>query len=208
MTETLLRERPATTEPDLAATMAEIGRRARAAAAALASRLGRGQGRGIARCRAGGARPGGRDPRRQCARPRRGGEGLSPALRDRLALDPQAGRGDRRGARGDRRIARPGRPRARPLDAAERARDRARRRAARRHRHHLREPAQRHRRCRRVGTQIRQCRDPARRLGELPFVACAGRGLARGAAQRRPARGRDPAGADARPRRGRADARR
>src|SRR6202022_4118880 len=34
--ETLLRDRSATKEPDLAATMAEIGRRARTAAAALA----------------------------------------------------------------------------------------------------------------------------------------------------------------------------
>ena len=38
------------------------------------------------------------------------GDGLAPALRDRLALDPQAAGGDRRRARGDRRTARPGRP--------------------------------------------------------------------------------------------------
>ena len=69
-------------------------------------------------------------------------------------------------------------------------------RAARRHRHHLREPAQRDRRRRRPRAQVRQCRDPARRLGELPFLARAGRGAARRAARRRPAGRRDPARAD------------
>ncbi len=79
----------------------------------------------------------------------------------------------------------------RALDAAERPDDRARARAARRHRHHLREPPQRHRRRRRALPEGRQCRDPARRLGELPLEpraihACLRRGAARGRPARAP----------------------
>ena len=55
------------------------------------------------------------------------------------------------------------------LDAAERHEHRARARAARRHRHHLRKPAERDRRRRRAVPEVRQRRDPARRLGELPL---------------------------------------
>ena len=59
---------------------------------------------------------------------------------------------------------------------------RARARAARRHRHHLREPAQRDGRCRRAVPQGRQRGDPARRLGEpssraAPSRPCLARGL-------------------------------
>ena len=48
--------------------------------------------------------------------------------------------------------------------------DRARARAAGRDRHHLREPAERHRRCRRTVPEGRQRGDPARRVGEFPFL--------------------------------------
>ena len=92
------------------------------------------------------------------------------------------------------------------MDPAERPANLAGQRAARGDRHHLREPPERDRRCRRARAQIRQRRDPARRLGELSFLARAGRGAARRAARRRPAGGRDPAGADPRPRGGRHDA--
>jgi len=90
ITETLLRERPQTPEPDLAATMAEIGRRARTAAAALAlasatakimalrdaAKAVRDQQDEILAANA-------RDLEEAES------EGLSPALRDRLALDPK-----------------------------------------------------------------------------------------------------------------------
>jgi glutamate-5-semialdehyde dehydrogenase len=89
-TETLVRERPTTSEPDLAVAMAEIGRRARAAAATLSLAPA------VAKIRA----------LREAARAVRAGqqeildanardcdeaetERLSPALRDRLALDPE-----------------------------------------------------------------------------------------------------------------------
>ena len=88
--ETLLRERPQTSEPDLAATMAEIGRRARTAAAALA--LASAGAKVIA------LRDAAKAVRAQqdeilAANARdleeAESEGLSPALRDRLALDPK-----------------------------------------------------------------------------------------------------------------------
>ena len=69
------------------------------------------------------------------------------------------------------RPARSGRRGAGGMDAAERADDLAGARAARRHRHHLRSAAERDRRCRRPVPEIRQCRDPARRLREFPFLA-------------------------------------
>jgi glutamate-5-semialdehyde dehydrogenase len=89
-TEILVRERPATSEPDLAATMAEIGRRARAAAATLglapaeakiralhiAAQAVRTRGEEILDANA-----------RDCDEAE--SEDLSPALRDRLALDPK-----------------------------------------------------------------------------------------------------------------------
>src|SRR6267143_1986760 len=86
-TETLPRERSATKEPDLAATMAEIGRRARAAATALA--LASTQSKVAALCE--GARAV-RDRASEIlaanARDLAEAEDLSPALRDRLALEP------------------------------------------------------------------------------------------------------------------------
>jgi glutamate-5-semialdehyde dehydrogenase len=89
-TETLLRERPQTSEPDLAATMAEIGRRARTAAAALAL--------ASAKAKVMALRDAAKAVRDQqdeilAANARdleeAESEGLSPALRDRLALDPK-----------------------------------------------------------------------------------------------------------------------
>jgi glutamate-5-semialdehyde dehydrogenase len=90
MTETLLRERTQSSEPDLTTAMAEIGRRARVAAAALALASAEAKVTGL----------------REAARAVRVREdeilaantrdleeaenvGLSPALRDRLALDPK-----------------------------------------------------------------------------------------------------------------------
>ena len=90
ITETLLRERPQTPEPDLAATMAEIGRRARTAAAALAL--------ASATAKVMALRDAAKAVRNQqdeilAANARdleeAESEGLSPALRDRLALDPK-----------------------------------------------------------------------------------------------------------------------
>ena len=88
MTETLLRERPATTEPDLAATMAEIGRRARAAATALAL--------APAEAKVAALRDAARAVRDRAAEILAANtsdlaeaEGLTPALRDRLELDPK-----------------------------------------------------------------------------------------------------------------------
>ena len=77
--------------------------------------------------------------------------------------------------------------------------------AARRHRRHLREPPQRHGRCRRAVPQGGQCRDPARRLGQLPLLAarstppaaraCAQAGLPSDAIQLVPTRDRAAVGA-------------
>src|SRR5271166_6927388 len=89
-TETLLRERPATTEPDLAAMMAEIGRRARTASAAL--RLASAEAKAAAlRDAARAVRSRQREILDANARDLDEAEsaGLSPALRDRLALDPK-----------------------------------------------------------------------------------------------------------------------
>jgi glutamate-5-semialdehyde dehydrogenase len=88
--ETLVRERSATSELDLAATMAEIGRRARAAAVAL------GLAPAEAKIRA--LREAARSVRTRqeeildanaCDCDGAESKGLSPALRDRLALDPK-----------------------------------------------------------------------------------------------------------------------
>jgi glutamate-5-semialdehyde dehydrogenase len=90
MTETLLRERTQSSEPDLTTAMAEIGRRARVAAAAIALASAEAKVTAL----------------REAARAVRvrqneilaantrdleeaENEGLSPALRDRLALDPK-----------------------------------------------------------------------------------------------------------------------
>ena len=111
---------------------AGAGRAARAAAAALALAPRAAKDTAL---RAGAAalrRRGRQDPRRQCPRhgrrPRQGAERrhARPA-----GAEPQAGRGDGRGAGDDRRARRSRRHRARPLDAAQRPRHRPRARAAR-----------------------------------------------------------------------------
>src|SRR6266436_15544 len=87
-TETLPRERSATNEPDLTATMAEIGRRARAAATALALVSAESK---VAALRE--AARAVRDRASEILAANAGdlgaAEDLSPALRDRLALDPR-----------------------------------------------------------------------------------------------------------------------
>src|ERR1700736_3123274 len=97
--ERLPRERSATKGADLAATMAEIGRRARAAAAALAL--------ASARSKVAALREGARAVRDQAAEILAANAGdlaeaenLSPALRDRLALDPKRIEAVRAGAWG------------------------------------------------------------------------------------------------------------
>ena len=86
--ETFLRDRSATNEPDLTATMAEIGRRARAAATALA--LASAESKVAALREAARAV---RDRASEILAANAGdlaeAEDLSPALRDRLALDPK-----------------------------------------------------------------------------------------------------------------------
>jgi glutamate-5-semialdehyde dehydrogenase len=89
-TQTLLGERIETSEPDLAATMAAIGRRARVAAAALA--LASTEAKAAA-LRAAACAVRARSSEILAANARdleeAESEGLSPALRDRLALDPK-----------------------------------------------------------------------------------------------------------------------
>src|SRR5271155_6193158 len=86
----LLRKRTQTSEPDLATTMAEIGRRARVAAAmlALASTAAK-----VAALREAARAVRARQDEILAANARdleeAESEGLSPALRDRLALDPK-----------------------------------------------------------------------------------------------------------------------
>ncbi len=91
---------------------------------------------------------------------------------------PQARR--RHGGRGrcGAGAARPGRHRHGELDAAQRHDHRAGAGAARGGGSDLREPAQRHRRCRRAVPQGRQCVDPARRLRKPPVQPGDPRGAA------------------------------
>jgi glutamate-5-semialdehyde dehydrogenase len=88
--ETLPREKPQTSEPDLAATMAEIGRRARTAAAALALASA---GAKVMALRNAAKAVRAQQDEILAANARdleeAESEGLSPALRDRLALDPK-----------------------------------------------------------------------------------------------------------------------
>jgi glutamate-5-semialdehyde dehydrogenase len=87
-TEALLREPSATNEPDLAATMAEIGRRAREAATALALASAEAKVKAL-REAAQAMRARASEILDANARDLAESEGLSPALRDRLALDPK-----------------------------------------------------------------------------------------------------------------------
>ena len=132
------RPKPRPLQDGLADEMAEIGQRARIAAAALGARFGRGQERGLARRRTGGAR---REAEILAANARdlaeAEGEGLAPALRDRLALDGKRLEAIAAGLEAIAALPDPvGRSLAR-WTRPERARHRADRGAARRHRHHL-----------------------------------------------------------------------
>jgi len=90
MTETLLRERTQSSEPDLTTAMAEIGRRARVAAAALALASAEakvtalGEAARAVRVRQNEILAANARDLEEAEN-----EGLSPALRDRLALDPK-----------------------------------------------------------------------------------------------------------------------
>ena len=91
----------------------------------------------------------------------------------------------------------------------ERHDDRARARAARRRRHHLREPPERHRRCRaRCASKPAMPRSCAAARRATRSNRAIHDAIADGPGIGRLAGGRDPAGADPRPRRGRDDARR
>jgi glutamate-5-semialdehyde dehydrogenase len=87
-TEALLHERTATTEPDLRVIMAEIGQRARQAAAELALASGAAKIRAL-REAAAAVRDRASGILDANARDLDEAEALSPALRDRLALDPK-----------------------------------------------------------------------------------------------------------------------
>jgi glutamate-5-semialdehyde dehydrogenase len=87
-TETLLREVTATPEPDLAAMMAEIGGRARAAAAALSLAAAEAKVAAL-RCAAQAVHDRAAEILAANQRDLAEAVGLSPALRDRLALDPK-----------------------------------------------------------------------------------------------------------------------
>ena len=132
-------------------------------------------------------------------------KGLSGAMLDRLELTPARVEAMAQGlATSPRSTTRSG-PSS-PAGAARTARHRPRPRAAGRGRDHLREPPQRHRRCRGLVPQGRQRRHPARRVGELPLLARDRGGLGTRPRRRRPAGGRGPARAHGRPRRRRPSA--
>ena len=133
---------------------------------------------------------------------RRAQRALSDAMLDRLALDEKRVAAMASGIEDIAALTDPDRRRHRSLDAAQRPAHRARARAARRHRHHLREPSERHRRCRRAVPEIRQRGDSARRLGERELEPRHSRMPGRRLARRRLARDRDPDRADDRSRRG------
>ena len=192
---------------DIAAAMGEIGRRARAAARVLALASGEPE-----RPRAGLMAAAIRAQKPQFWPP-------TPRMSPRRAA-PASPAPSSTGWRSTQRGSRPSPPVSRscaalkdPVGAVTESwtrpngmTDRARAGAARRHRHHLRKPAERDRRCRRALPEVRQCRDPARRLGQPALQPRHPSPRWPRPARGRPARGRDPAGADARPRRGRADA--
>ena len=209
-TETLVRDPTPTSEPDLAADNGR-DRAARPRGRRRSQpRFRRGQGRGVARCRGGGASPQQRrsSPPMPATSPRPRAQGLSAALRDRLALDPKRLEAIAAGLEAIAALARSGRPRARRMDAAERARDRAGRvplgviGIIYESRPNVTADA--------GGLALKSGNAAILRGGSESFHSSRAlvAALRRGAARRRPAGRRDPAGADPRPRRGRADARR
>ena len=168
---------------DTAQLMQDIGAKARAAARPLAIASAGQQARRAGRHGRGDPARRGRNPRGQRERPRNGEEGkLGAAFMDRLKLTPSAHSRHGRRHRAHRRARRSGRRGDRRMGPAERPAYRARAHAARRHRRHLREPAQRHGRRRRALPQGRQSGDPARRLGFAEFLAGDPRLPGRGAA--------------------------
>ena len=201
------RRKPETLE-SVADAMRALGRQAREAARALALGADRGEERGAD---GGGARDAGRRRRRSspptsATWPRRRRRAAAAAFLDRLALDPKRIEAMAKGLEEIAALPDPVGTVLAEVDAAERPEDRARARAAGRHRHHLREPAERDGRRRRAVPQGRQRGDPARRLGQPPLQP-----RDPGVPRPRPARGGparcgDPARADHRPRGGRPDA--
>ena len=177
---------------NLAAAMRAIGRDARAAAHVLALAPAAQKNRALAAMAKAvrRARPRSSPPTPRTWR-RRSPRGATAAFLDRLDARRQARRGDGGRTRGRPQAQGSGRHGHGVLAAAERHAHRARARAARRRRRDLREPAQRHRRCRRALPQGRQCRDPARRLGKLPLRARHPCRAGRGPRRSRPAGGRD-----------------
>ena len=189
--------------------MAAIGQRARDAAAALASLRPRPRPRRCSAAAAGGSRRRGRDPRRQCPRPRRGRRrGARPGVARPAGARRQAARGDRR--RGSRTIAALPDPVGRELARWTRPNGLDIARVAvplgvigiiYESRPNVTADA--------GGLALKSGNAAILRGGSESFYssrALVG-GAGRRAARSRPARGRDPAGADPRPRRGRADAR-
>ena len=194
---------------DIAATMRDIGRRAKAAARVLALASTDAEGPRARRAWRRRSAPAKSEILAANAEDLADGKaaGLTAAVARPADAERPARRGDGRRPRRGARARRSGRPGHRILDAAERHDHRARAGAARRRRRDLREPAERHRRRRRADAQGRQRRDPARRLGQPSLVARDPRRAGQGLARSQPAGGRDLARADPRPRRGRHDAR-
>ena len=98
---------------------------------------------------------------------RESGAGLSAALLDRLRLDDARVEAMARGLARDRRGSRSHRRAHGRVVAPEWHADSESLRTLGRHRHHLREPAQCHRRCGCAVPEVRQCGDSARRFGKL-----------------------------------------
>ena len=179
---------------DVAATMRSIGHEARAAAHVLALAPAAQKNRALGAMAKSVRRRTCRNPRCQ----RRGHRRGEIARRDGSLhrpphARPRADRGDGGRARGRAQAQGSGRNRHGIVAAAERHAHRAHARAARCCRRDLREPAERHRRCRRALPQGRQCRDPARRLGKFPLdprhpCGAARQGLAKPACRRRRSR--------------------
>ena len=162
---------PASPRGEAQDEMRAIGQRARAAARRCSRRSPKPKEPAL-RCGRASCAPAGADLLAANARDMARGQAACTAARCSTGWrsTPSASRRWRKASRTVAALPDPVGDRSWPMDAAQRPRHRARARAARRHRHHLREPAQRHRRCRRALPQGRQRRDPARRLGELPFV--------------------------------------